>query len=618
MRRSSTLLITLLIFSSKIFAGTGGPDTFGYIWKDSNAPDGPTYDWIDITLFPNVTQVKLLGDDNSRGPFDMNFNFHYYWYDVNQFWVGSNGYIAFQDGQIASLAFGFPTFPTATAPNDVLGACMNDLTFLNANNPGECWYYLNPALDTLIVSWINVPFFDTNGNGYSGSNTFQIILSAVDSSITYQYNSVGAFSPYSGQSSVGIENYSAAVGFGLQWPTAGGQPQTPSNNFAIKFYYPHPPLLADVTDAAVLQNDNPSTGAVFVTTNGYPHTLTTKVRNYSMHTTPPFNVLGEVLAQNGNIEVLEDHSTDSLLQGESEDIMYTSTFTPTLPGNYQFKTYSQLPNDPSTTLNNTKTQVIVAIDSTQNEIWLGYDSVAQVNGGLFTLQWVGGSGGAGNYFIPPFYPVAITKLHYFVTGVGPFSARVYDDDGVLGLPFTVLDSEYISNGNINNWTDITLDSPIIITDGGFYMSWDEQGTGTSLGCNIVTGHASNRSFELFQNIWGIFRWRSDYNPLIAATIEKYSYPTGAPNTDGKQVTLSVFPNPVGDQVSMQYNIADARANNALLITDVQGKLIQTFALGIGAGLHQKNLDVSALPAGIYFVTLSSGKEKVVQKLVITE
>lgn len=616
MRRSSTLLLTLMIFSVKVFAGSGGPDTYGYTWKDSNDPNGPDYNWIDITAFPNVTQVKLLGDDNARGPFDMNFNFHFYWYDVNQFWVGSNGYIEFMDGQIASLPFGFPTFPTATLPNDVLGVCMNDLTFLNDNNPAECWYYLNDALDTLIVSWINVPFFDTNGNGYSGSNTFQVILSAVDSSFTYQYNSVGPFSPYSGQSSVGMENYSAATGYGLQWPSAGGSAQTPPNNFAIKFYYPHPPLLTDVTDAAVLQNDNPSTGAVFISTNGYPHTLTTKVRNYSMHTTAPFNVLGEVLAQNGNIEVLENHDSDSLLQGEAQDITFTAQFSPTLPGNYQFKTYAQLPND-IVSGNSSMTQVIVAIDSTQNEIWLGYDSIAQINGGIYSLQWVGGSGGAGNHFIPPFYPIAITKLHYFLTATGAFSARVYDDDGVLGLPFTVLDSIYVSNAVANSWMDITLASPIIISEGGFYMSWDEQSTTTALGCNIVQGHASNRSYELFQDIWGIFRNRAEYNPLIAATIEK-SYPTNIQNPDGRSVSLSVFPNPAEDQANLLYNIANARAKNELLITDIQGKLIQTISLGTVGGTHQKNLDVSLLPSGIYFVTLMSGKEKAVQKLVVTD
>ena len=616
MRRRSTLLIILLVFSAKVFADTGGPDAFGYRWKDNTEADGPVYNWIDITTFPSATEVKLLGDDNSRGPFTLGFNFHYYWYDVNQFWVGSNGYILFQDGQIASLSFGtFPTFPYAPLPNDVIGAFMNDLTFLNPNNPGKCWYYLNSTHDTLIVSWIDVPFFDTNGNGYSGSNTFQIILSAVDSSITYQYNSVGNSSTFSGQSSVGIENYSAVSGFGLQYPSPNFL-QTPPSYSAIKFYYPHPPLITDVTDAAMLQNDNEATGGVFALINSAPHTLTTKVRNYSMHTVNPFNILGQVVSQNGNTEVLESHYTDTLLQGEAEDLTFTAQFSPTAKGHYKFVTYSQLSGD-AISGNNSKTQEIVTMDSTENEMWLGYDSLAQANGGTVPINWVGGSGGVGNYYVPPFYPVAVTKLHYYLYAYGAFSARMFDDDGVLGLPFTLLDSEYVSSPNINGWTTIDLPAPVIIDSGGFYLSWDETLSG-SLACNVVTGHPSNRSFELFQNIWGIFRFRADQNPLIAASIEKYSIPTGVKNPDNKCVSLSVFPNPASEKVTMLYNIADARAQNALLITDMRGKLIQAISLGSGGGSHQRNFDISNLPSGIYFVVLKSGKENSVQKLVITE
>ena len=100
MKQLFTLFFSVLV-SVSAFAGQGGPDTWGYTWKDSNEPGGPVYSWIDI-VSEGGTEVKLLADDNSRGPFPMNFDFTYYWYDVNQFWVGSNGYLLFQNGNIAS------------------------------------------------------------------------------------------------------------------------------------------------------------------------------------------------------------------------------------------------------------------------------------------------------------------------------------------------------------------------------------------------------------------------------------------------------------------------------------------------------------------------------------
>ena len=71
-------------------------------------------------------------------------------------------------------------------------------------------------------------------------------------------------------------------------------------------------------------------------------------------------------------------------------------------------------------------------------------------------------------------------------------------------------------------------------------------------------------------------------------------------------------------MTMSYNLVNARGGNSLLVTDVSGNLLQTISLNNGAGSHQMSFDVSNLPAGIYFVTLMSGKEKSVQMLVITK
>ena len=57
-------------------AATGGPDAFGYEWRDT--ADGALYAWKEI----NTTAVDLaLGDDNLSAPQNLGFSFRYYGVD---------------------------------------------------------------------------------------------------------------------------------------------------------------------------------------------------------------------------------------------------------------------------------------------------------------------------------------------------------------------------------------------------------------------------------------------------------------------------------------------------------------------------------------------------------
>ena len=77
MMRIATLLTTSLLCTS-LLATTGGPDAYGYTWKDSYEADGPVFNWVDITTIG--TQVTGLSDDNIVGPFVMQTNMPFYWY----------------------------------------------------------------------------------------------------------------------------------------------------------------------------------------------------------------------------------------------------------------------------------------------------------------------------------------------------------------------------------------------------------------------------------------------------------------------------------------------------------------------------------------------------------
>jgi len=66
-------------FIPSSFAQTsGGPDAYGYTWKNSShTSNPPSYNWVDITT--RGDQVTGLADDNVVGPFPIPAGFQYYW-----------------------------------------------------------------------------------------------------------------------------------------------------------------------------------------------------------------------------------------------------------------------------------------------------------------------------------------------------------------------------------------------------------------------------------------------------------------------------------------------------------------------------------------------------------
>lgn len=91
------LFATALLLSATTFAQTGGPDTYGYIYENSNATGGPVYNWIEID--PNlggagITNAALANDDdNSSHALSFNFSFYGEVYDSVK--IATNGALTF-------------------------------------------------------------------------------------------------------------------------------------------------------------------------------------------------------------------------------------------------------------------------------------------------------------------------------------------------------------------------------------------------------------------------------------------------------------------------------------------------------------------------------------------
>ncbi len=180
---------------------SGGPDSHGYEWADSEEPDGPTYEWIDIT--GSGTPLGL--GDESSAEVALPFPFEFYGDSKTSVHVVSNGYLVFGSSVID---YNNTSIPNATEPNDLVAPYWDDL---DPSAGGEI--YTLSELGRFVVSWVGVPRWEDGG-----SNTFQAILYP-DGRILCQYESMGNGGPVD-SATVGIENSDGSDGLQVAYDEA--------------------------------------------------------------------------------------------------------------------------------------------------------------------------------------------------------------------------------------------------------------------------------------------------------------------------------------------------------------------------------------------------------------
>jgi hypothetical protein len=605
MKKIFTLLAAItLCLGTTDAQTTGGPDTYGYIWRNSFDPSGPAYNWIDILPLTGVSEVRYLADDNTKGSFPIGFPFHFYWYDVTQFWVGSNGYLGFTSGQISHP---FPTIPSTSLPQDYLAIMTSDLIFDDLNG-AECWRWTSADNDTCIVSFINVPFYDVNPPGWVGNNTFQVILSAVDSSITYQYQTqTGSPAILTTFCSIGIENNSGNIGLQQSYNTL------PPSNYAIKFYYPSATTYM-VTDASTTSNDNPGTGGIFRSRNGAPFTMTTSIKNTGNQNLTPFNVYSRVLDSTGVVKASDTQASMALIPGQTQNMTMTSTFNPTNDGTYRYVTNTLLAGD-ATPSNDQKIQELVVVDTTAASIRLSFDNGAEA--GLGGLNWTGGNGGAAIYFIPPFYPCKVTDVFAFIAANPSFvgySIQIYDDNGLSGSAGTLLDSTYVPASSVFSptWNATTLSTPLTINSGGIYVAWVMQGLGLTLGQN-QSPPFSYREYEIIDGTWADYRYRETEDLMINIAVSKIST-IGVNEESNPDYFGEVYPNPSASVAVIDYNFASPSDKISYTIVDVQGRTVVEKTLEQEFTAGKLIINTAELSAGIYTCRIIANGRSVARKI----
>ncbi|MFO7651876.1 MAG: hypothetical protein R6X13_11120 [bacterium] len=584
-----------------VLPGGGGPDAYGYRYLDSDttAPGAPTYNWVSIK--GAGTRITSLGDDNVAGPFSIGFDFPYYWYRVNSVYVGSNGYITFGDPGLNASPFN--GVPNIARTNNTLAMLMSDLECSSGGSPnGSVWYWTNTAADTFIVEYDSIRFWSTGGN-----NTFQVILSKRDSSITFQYKEQSG-APFQGwaptSNQTGIENVSGSLGLNYLSGTIppGNMYHT---NLAVRFFPPDSTNY-QVHDAGVKKAMNEKT-AGFFGVNNRPQRFWGVFRNFGNQPEAAFKAYAKVARSTGSVVFFDSVNVRAMNPGEQDSLWFPNAYTPTTAGVYVLSIYTRMTGDVMPSNDSAKIEYrVVTMPAT-----LGYDRGTPTA----AMSW-NGPGGFGNFFYPPVYPCSVSAIRIYAQSASSVTAALglFDDNGPGGSPGDTL---YIQNINVSaaNWYSLTLPSPAVITEGGFFVgSMSETSSDPSYGMDSVPP-LSYQGWE-FTGVWAPGRDAPRQDVMANATV---SGPVGlmelTPAPVRPRSGISVNPNPFGTLTTLKLENA-LGSETGVEIYDATGSVVRTVPVERGnARFDGRDAAGRMLPEGVYFARVC-GTSSPVAKVII--
>jgi hypothetical protein len=184
MRNKSAITLFLAalaaVGTSSSQASFGGPDGFGYTFRDSAELDGPVYDFEDIST---TGTALTLTDDDMSAAIDIGFSFNYYGIDYSEVYVSSNGFLTVLAGQLPD--FEGQTLPTMGDPDGVIAGWWGDL---NPEAGGSIHSQtLGVAPDRrFIVQFTAVPFLGSSASTthqyklFEGSNVIEVHYEVAD------------------------------------------------------------------------------------------------------------------------------------------------------------------------------------------------------------------------------------------------------------------------------------------------------------------------------------------------------------------------------------------------------------------------------------------------------
>jgi hypothetical protein len=493
-----------------VITGAGGPDVYGYTWLDSDTAGGPIYSWIDTTAA--WTKLTGLFDDNVVGPVPIGFTFPYYWYETDHIFVGSNGYVSFSDRTLEASAF--QPVPDPQRPNDVLAILMDDLDFTTGTP--SCKYWTNAAADTFIISYINVRFW----NSPASTNTFQIILSKADSTITFQYKTQTGPSQSSDSRSVGIEQITGTDG--LRYLFGYTPPANVIHASLTVVFTPPATTSFQIMDVALTEAGTADSRG-FIMLPSQSRSLWAKVQNTGNQVATSVDVYGYVMDTLGTVYFGDTVNIATMNPGQVDSVAFTPDWTPSAEKTYFLKAKAFVTGD-GVVLNDSSLAEILVMSYPGDVVWV--DGFTEEG-----MSWNGTGSGWANKFTPPEYPCLVQSVSALVetTNAPPKNIKVQlrDDDTPDGSPGTVLAETTLSvTGAARAWYTYNLPAkhPFVFEDGSFFVGYIQLETSDPFLAMDFSQPKSRQGWE-YTGSWAPHRDNDSMDVGLKAHIGTYSGPT---------------------------------------------------------------------------------------------
>ena len=277
MKKILIFSILLILPISILFARTGGPDVYGYIFQDSDE-SGVTFDWVDTS---GATIVPFApGDDDESLTVVLPFQFRFYGILYDSVWVSTNGLLAFLGEN--SDEYSNDSIPNETVPNAFIAPLWDD----------QKLYDTDTITDAIFVKsggdapnrWVAFIWFNFFRYGFFDDTwTYEVILYENpdnDGDIAIQYLDAhldGSYADYGASATVGIENDDGTIGLQYSYNDSAL-----SDSLRIEFTKPSP-VNHDIALTGILQPE----GTVI---NIFDVSPTVLVRNYGITDEPAANI----------------------------------------------------------------------------------------------------------------------------------------------------------------------------------------------------------------------------------------------------------------------------------------------------------------------------------------